>query len=72
MMEDTLCYREGALTQMMEPAHCLCNGDNSCPPSSETEIMATVQGQPCNGPWLLEGVLKGRLPVVVASVLVEP
>ena len=40
--------------------------------SSEMEIMATVQGQPCIGPWLLEGVSKGRLPVVVARALVEP
>ena len=39
---------------------------------SEMEIMATVQGQPCNGPWLLEGALEGRLPVVVARALVEP
>ena len=34
--------------------------------------MATVQGQSCIGPWLLEGVSKGRLPVVVARALVEP
>ena len=42
------------------------------PPSSEMEIMATVQRQSCNGPWLLEGILKGRLPVVVARALFEP
>ena len=42
------------------------------PPSSEMEIMATVQGQHCIGPCLQEGVLKGRLPVVVARALVEP
>ena len=42
------------------------------PPSSEMEIMATVQGQPCIGPWPLEGVQRGRLPVVIARALVEP
>ena len=41
------------------------------PPTSEMEIMATVNGQVSDGYWLLEGVKKDRLPVAVARALVE-